>query len=420
MLTMCKHLAELLDAEQPHFSIMIEQLERASGKPSIDVRLTAEIIGKVHQKTRALGLDPTDTTGKELYLALKEMAKKHDEFIARRLGVDDPTDVFEVLPKLKAFAEQLDIPKTTWAIKHSVAKRLLRDNPPKKVMKQLGYRSIESMIKRQPLGEIFAAIRCFESKDWQANFVGQYKNLTPQDFESRTIEFVYLDESWSEASKTIIASKGYNLTHLKELGVIVILPLPVNRLQGLCVTVLPLILHYVNEIRLYSAYFKLQQVSPKFGEILSETILNDPGQHAFMGGQDIHWRTIQRHFGKQESANHPEIFEPHLRPEDLDWYKAEEILYRLEPALYFWHDMDYVGTVRDGHVISFNLMDIAACYMNDLPYGHQTSYYMKESLNNEIHVRYLGQKILETQVLKQLTSRASNSEATLFDLLETV
>ena len=46
-----------------------------------------------------------------------------------------------------------------------------------------------------------------------------------------------------------------------------------------------------------------------------------------MAGSHVHWRVIQRYFGKLENEYHPEIFEPHVQPEDLHWRKAEEALY---------------------------------------------------------------------------------------------
>lgn len=54
---MSRLISELLGATEPMFSIAVKQLEQVSGKPGVDVRLTAEIIGLVQLKTRELGLD---------------------------------------------------------------------------------------------------------------------------------------------------------------------------------------------------------------------------------------------------------------------------------------------------------------------------------------------------------------------------
>jgi hypothetical protein len=411
MVTMSKMISEMLGASEPLFSIAVQQLERASGHPSADVRLSAEIIGKIHLKTRELGLDPRDTTGRETYHALMHLVKKHDEFLAKRLGGTDPADVQDMLPRIKKTVEDLHIPKTAWVIKASVAKRLLKATPPKKVMKHLGYRSVDSLLKRENVAELYGALRFVESPEWLNMFVGKYKNLKPTDFESRPIEIIHLKpEKWAGVTQEFVNAKRHNTTHLKEMGVILMLPMPVNRMPGITITALPMLLHYINEIRLYSSFFKMQQVRHDFGDILVDTLIADPSHHAVMAGQHVHWRVIQRYFGKLENEHHPEIFEPHVQPEDLHWRKAEDILYRLEPALHFWKDMDYVGIMTDNKPVSFSLMDMAVSYVNNLSYENRAIYHFRESLWNEVFIRYMGQKSLENQVLKQLDNEMLEPE----------
>ncbi len=408
---MTKMLAELLDAKEPLFSLALKQLEDASGNPSMDVRLTAEIIGKVHLGTRSLGLDPSDTTGRELQQALLNLVEKHDHFLVKKIGGKDPHDVQDLIPRIGKAIQKFDTPKSCWVLKHSVARRLLKATPPKKIMKHLGYRSVDSMIKHENLGEIYGALRFAETPSWLNKFLEKYKKLTPSDFETRQIEFVQFSaERWGDLTREFTHKKRHNITHLKELGVILMLPMPMSRMKGLTIFSLPLLLHYIKEIRLYSTYFKMQQVKPDFGNILVETLIADPGNHAVMAGQHVHWRVIQRYFGKLENEYHPEVFEPHVQPEDLHWRRAEEDLYRFEPALHFWHDMDYVGVMHNGRPVTFNLLDVAASYVNDTPYSKRAIYHFRESLWNEIFVRYMGQKTLEKQVLDQLDNSVIKPE----------
>lgn len=410
---MSRLLSELLAAEEPMFGMAIRQLEQAGGNTSVDVRLTAEIVGKVHTKIRSLGLDPKDTTGAELYQGLFNLVKKHDVFLAERIGGVDPEDVAAMLARITEVIEALDVPKKAWVLKHSVAKKLLKSMPPKHVMKQLGYRSIDSMVKRESTAELFGAIRFMESSDWIDKFVGQYKTLKPTDFENRSVEVLNLGpEKWGNAAVEFVKLKRHNITHLKELGAVIILPLPIKRLPGITIAVLPLILHYINEIRLYSSFFKSQQVRADFSSILVNTLISDPGKHVSVGGQHIHWRVIHRHFGTS-SRPHPEMFEPHVEPEDLLWRRAEETLYRLEPALHFWYDMDYVGVIFDDRPISFNLTDMAVSYLNNLAYGDQSIHHMRDSLWNEIYLRYIGEEALEKQVLRQLDTDLLDPESVL-------
>ena len=67
---MGKQLATLLGNDHPRFLITIEEFERASGAAGIDVRLLADITEAGHKAMRSLGLDPSDTSARELYQAL--------------------------------------------------------------------------------------------------------------------------------------------------------------------------------------------------------------------------------------------------------------------------------------------------------------------------------------------------------------
>lgn len=385
------------------FSAMITGLERASGEQSVDVRLSAEIVGAVHHKMKALGLDPTDTNGPELYHALLDMVRLHDDFLVRHIGGLDPGDVSDLMPRIVSVAEKIRMPRQVWAIKHSVGKRLLKQQPPKRLMKLLGYRSLESLLKREPMGKVFAAIRFAENENWQKSFIRQYVSLQPGDFESRTVEIYHVDGArWQKASTEFIRSRHHNITHSKEMGSIVVLPLPVERLPGITITALPLIIHYINELRVYSAFFKFEQVKPNFGEIIWRTIVDDPVRQAQIAGQPIHWRTIHTHFGNKTRLNHPELFEPHVQVEDLEWRQAEELLMQLEPALQFWKGLDFVGMMFGNQIVSMNLMDVATNYINQLSYSQQVNTHLRSSLSNELYERYLGHPALESQVLHQL------------------
>jgi hypothetical protein len=404
-------LSQLLAAEEPLFSMAIKDLEIASGRQGMDVRLISEIIVKTHQKAKELGLDSKDTTGEELYHALHNKIREQDLHLVGTIGGTEPDDVQTLIPLIKKTAESSDMPKSAWVLKRSVAKRMLKDNPPKNVMKHLGYSSVDSLIKRENLGEIYGALRFAESSAWLKKFNNEYKRLMATDFETRQIEIIIMDKNrWGNIAEDFIKKKRHNITHLKELGVILMLPTKLEKLPGITITALPLLLHYLNEIRLYSAFFKLQQVKPNFGKIVAETLNADIRSAAVMAGSHVHWRVIQRYYGKLKDERHPEIFEPHVQPEDLHWRRTEEILYDLDPELGFWKDLDYVGVIAGHEPVSFNLMDVSMSYCTGAAYGQRAYFHMRESLWNELFMRYMGHSALESQILQQLDNNMIQPE----------
>lgn len=398
-------IAKLLSAEEPMFSMAIKKLESVSGNPGMDVRLMSEIIQTSQKKLKELGLDAHDTTGEELYYVLLGKIKQHDEHLIKHIGVKPDGGAEEIFDRIKQTVEKSKINRSAWVIKKSAAKRLLQQNPPEKVMKQLGYSSVDSMIKRENVCQILAAMRFVETPAWLKKFNKSYKSINPSDFEDRDIEIVVLDKSrWGNLADGLLAHKRYNLTHLKELGIILLVPPPENlMIEGLAIATLPIVVHYINEIRLYSSFFKLQQVKPDFGKVIAATLNDDEASHAEVAGHNIHWRVIQRHYGRPEHAVHPEIFEPHIQPEDLYWRRAEEQLFLIDPELGFWRNLDYVGILLgDDTPISLNLLDVSMNYYFALGFQDRTVYHMRASLWNEVYMRYIGEKVLEQQILQQL------------------
>ena len=404
-------LSDLLVAAEPGFTNALHELESASGSPGVDLHLTSEIAKKIHNKIRELGLDPMDTTGKELYHGLQALIKVHDEFLMKILGGQDADDTADLLRRCVSAVQGLAIPKQSWVLKHSVAKRLLKSTPPKKVMKQLSYRSVDSMLKRENIEELFVALYFIESRAWLERFIKTYKKLKPSDFEVRPISILeFSTASWGQAVTDYVYQNRQNIIVLKDMGIIGVLPLPNGQLRGICITMIALLLHYINDIRLYSSYFKLQQVKPDFDHLIIETLLSDAQPVAKLVNQPLHWRVIQRFYGRAGRQSHPQIFEPHIQPEDIEWRQAEQVMYRIEPALKFWEDIDYVANLYDDYLVSFNLIDNILCYCNDLSYGQQSVIHFQESLWDELLVRYLQQGSLEEQVLGQLDNELLEPE----------
>lgn len=396
-------LRDLLDAEEPIFSLSLRQLETASGHQGTDARLIGEIAEKMRHAAEALGLDPQDTTGVELYNALTNKIAADNERVTKLIGGTDPDDVKQMVPLMVAAVEKMGINRKAWVLKRSVAKKLLKEMPPKQLMKHLGYRSIDSMLKHENIDEVYTALRFSEGGEWLQKYNELFKTIKPSDFETRDISIVVMDhDKYVDLATHFVEKKLHNITHTKEMGVIVVVPMHTDRMKGITLKSLPLMFHYINEIRLYSSFFKLKQVNPNFGATVVDTLNADPGNASEMAGQHVHWRVIQRYFGKLKDEAHPEAFEPHVQPEDLHWRHAEEMLALLDPEMKFWQDVDYVAKKYDDQIVTLNLMDVSLSYSNGEKYGTHYIYHFRESLWNEIFMRYMGHKNLEDQILKQL------------------
>ncbi len=403
---MTRYLASLLGAEQPLFGQSIEALERASGRPSADIRLSSEIMGAARTKVAALGLDPDDTTGPELYSALQERLRQDDRRVRTALGVGEDASANDILSRVQTFINNHKTTNTCFALKTQTAKRMLKKKPPKNAMKQLGYRSLDSMLKHEPLATIYAAAVMSETPSWHRAFRNQYDQLTAVDFEQRKMQIIFPKaERWAEASAAFVGNAKHNILCFKELGVVVLLPFA-EHVEGLTITSLLLSLHYLNDIRAYSSYMKLQQVKPMFGEVVHKTADVEPMTSATLAGQAVPWKVIQRYYGRRQQiqqAAHPEVFEPHVQADDLTWHDGEAMLAELDPALSFWGDTQYVSLLHDNEPVSCNILDVALSYCNHLSFGDRIVHFVREHLWHELMSRYLNQENLEAAVHQQLS-----------------
>jgi hypothetical protein len=175
---MSKNLSKLLDQPEALVEAAVKKLEHLSGFESTDVRLLAEMSNKIRSKTQELGLDPDDTTGPELYHALSVKLAQDEKNL--NLSTDDL--IYKIAKTHKLHK--------VYSLKHSVAKELLRAHPPRKLMKHLNYRSVDSMLKRENVCELYGGLPLVEAPRWLNVFWKDLAKLTPSDFESREIEII--------------------------------------------------------------------------------------------------------------------------------------------------------------------------------------------------------------------------------------
>ena len=401
---MAKFLRDLLDAEEPLFTTALRQLEYTSGRTGADTKLIGDITRMAHDNMRLMGLNPAVSTGEEVYYGLQARVEDDIARLTKIIGAKDSEDVQHMVPYMVAAASKAKFNRKVFVLKREKAKELLRKMPPEELMKVLGYKDIEEMFEKEDFDEIYTALRFSEGGDWLNKYNELFSTVTADDYEERDLRIIQMDhKKYVDLAAHFVKKKLHNVTHTKEMGTIVVVPMHTKRMRGLALKTLPLLFHYMNEVKLYSTFFKLKSKKPHFGKIVVETLIADPGDASQMVGNKIHWRVIQRYLGKHKEDSVSKIaFEPHVQPEDLHWRRAEDLLFELDPELEFWKDRDYVAVMYDDFPVAFNLFDVSFAYSNKESYEGRYAYHFRESLWNEIFVRYMGFKNLAEQVLEQL------------------
>jgi len=401
---MTRVLSELLGAPEPNFRLSLQRLEAASGHPNNDIRLTTEINLNLQNKIRQLGLDPHDTTGIELYQALKQRIQDDDHKLKVALLKLSISHADEALVSHIASAiNRLPLNEMCFAIKPAVVKRFLKKIPPKQTQKALAYRSLDSMLKHENPAALFAAAKLLEGVTWHRSVLDYYKKLTPADFETRDIVILNPhSKRWIDfAADNLNKEEHNNLLSIDELGAIILFPLEEHPI-GTTIALAGLTLEGINEIHSTSTYLKLCQVKFNFGEIVKSVASHEPCLTTKLLDQPVSWRLIQRYYSRFEDSFRADVFEPHIQPIDLTWHSAEKVLARIEPSLNFWAGTSYLGMVHDGVPVSMNILDTALNYCNKLPYGNHIVHYLRQSLASELSLRYFKHENVERAVLGEL------------------
>lgn len=392
---MTRVLSELLGAEEPGFSLGLRQLENSAGRPNADIRLSTEILHGMQSKLRELGLDPHDTQGSELYAMLGARLRDDEQrFAAALKGKSTKTD--DPIAHVAKALNKSPMPKSCFALKNTVAKRLIKANLPKKTMKQLGYRSADSMLKHESAASLYAAAALIEPETWAKKQLASYGKLKPSDFEIRDINVEHpTAKRWQTLAETVIAARKHNIFSFKELGTVVLLPLPSARPELPTLTSAVLSLHAINDIRAAGAYLKLHQVKSGFGAIVKQVVSGDPILHDSLLDQPVSWSMVQHYYGRFKESLREDIFEPVLQAEDLMAHSIEEVLAHIEPQLSFWENTAHLAMLDNGKPVSCNLTDQVLSHCNGLPFESRSLDYFKQILMTELTIRYMNADKME-------------------------
>lgn len=189
---MSRILATFLDKPEAVIAATVDQLEAKTGYLSHDVRLLAENSQKIRTKMVELGLDPDDSSGEEFYHALLARYGSDCAAVDRALSVGTKTDINHRLELAIQLIGHISPSNDVWAIKRPVARKLLAELAPKRTMKQLGYRSLDSMLKHEDAAKLFLVASATESATWQKSAVSKIDKLSSTDRELRPVEIVRL------------------------------------------------------------------------------------------------------------------------------------------------------------------------------------------------------------------------------------
>jgi hypothetical protein len=284
---MSRAISAMLDQPEHLVKRVINKLEDKNGYPSHDVRALAENIQKIRAKISDLGLDPDDTTAQELYHALHAKFDRDSRKFDEQFSLVGPSDNQPATLATRMVSKNFELPEC-WYLKSSAVKKLLRIQPPKKLMRRLNYRSVDSLLKRENLSELCLAAAYTESSVWHKGFDKLVSGLDSTAFEMRPLSLVSLSrEKWGEFQTD--EQVAYN----NEFGVLGTLPgLNVSALSA--VILLLDALAALSELKISESASKLSQELVWWSD-MDGLIANLASEHVSMSLSDVSKNHVRSH-----------------------------------------------------------------------------------------------------------------------------
>lgn len=398
-------IAKILRTDKDVTRIIEEKMSEIVGHNNVLNRITEE--NEVRMESSLKNLKVYSRSGRDIYSALIERIREDDIRIAKLIrkeagnGLGDFQNMIDVAKKASGVGKGK-------FLKIEKAKELIVKNPPQKILEFLRYKNVQELLENEDVYEIFAGLRFMENAEWlNGIFFKPYENLTPDDFEEREITTKVLSGKWVSAAEKFLRKKYHNLSHLKELGSVFVIPVDIG-IPGANLRNFSLALHYLHEIKFYSDLFIQYSATPnfsaKFVSALRGDVIDSRPEDKELGRK---WLIIQRYLAKDDEYDW-RLFYPHVNPEAIHWLKAERDISRLSQqeglGFEFWEGLGPVGDFFKDEagvevLVSFNFLDTVMSLFQEKEMVKYL-YHHQEALWNKIFSSYFGEEKMEEMIIE--------------------
>ena len=389
---------------------LFEKMGKITGKKNVAEKIYEENQSIVGQRLRELGIGEDKADSQYVEMELLRKTREADEGLHNFLGnpdygsQDGCKKLIEVIKEAKLGREE------GFFLKEAKMRDFLFLNPPQNTVKALGYKSVKEAMEKESVYHIFAALRFAENERWLNNFFFRpYNDLLADSFETREIRVEVLPEKWRKIGAEYAGKKLHHISHLKEAGIVFIIPAAQDGYPGQSLENFTLIFHYLYEVEFYSRVFRKYAGSSDFGrkivDLLAANVSSLP-----LPKEGVNWRIIPRYLAKLNESD-PRLFEPHINSEPLHWLKAESDIDRLaeknpQIGLSFWRGIDdFVGEIfhagkKGDNLVSFDLID-NLIFLSRGGIGKYL-YHQQEALWNKIFIEFAGLEKMEEILTEKL------------------
>lgn len=399
-------LARMMRTQPEVLSALEKKMNALTGQEGVleDIVRANEIT--VDQTLASLGLTRRDGPA-TVRDALVDRLKHLDHRLYEMLGKPDLTIMSAACQELCRLALRVFTPPPGLFLKRDKAVAMLEQYPPHNLLEHFGYATVRELVDKESFAQVMASLRFTQTTRWMHQFFDiAYDKLQPDDFEERPVELIILDAKWLKVAEKFLQKKYHNVSHLKEFGVIFIIPIALDT-PGDTLRMFTLMLHYLHEVPFYASLFRRYMRDDDFPAKFRSLLRGDVPSGPTPNHGKVVWRVVQRYLAKDNEDDF-RLFEPHVNPEADHWWQAEEDLGRLsrivghdhgELDLGWWTGLDFVGEIFEdkatgaSELVSFDLIDLIMSLVDHDRIKYL--YHQQEALWNKIFIEYYGRERME-------------------------
>ncbi|MCC6405202.1 MAG: hypothetical protein IT405_02335 [Candidatus Yanofskybacteria bacterium] len=401
-------LARLMRAEPETLLAVEQKMNAITGQEGVFEDIMRQIDVTVDRTLAGLGVTRRDGA-EAVRAALIERLGHLDGHLYELLDRPDLSKPEEACAKLCATVAKVFVPPPGLFLKRDRMSALLEKYPPTNLLEHFGYATVKDLIDREGFASVMVSLRFTQSDEWMHRFFEEaYSGLTPDDFEEREVDHLVLDTKWLKIAEKFLRKKYHNVSHLKELGIIFVIPADIDG-KGATLRLFTLMLHYLHEVPFYANLFRRHMGHPDFGTIFKSLLRGDVSSTPAPNHGRMTWRIVQQYLAKKD-LDDPRLKEPHVNPEADHWWRAEDDLSRLSRILGrdhggldlgWWTGLDFIGeefidpVSGKKELVSFDLIDLLMSLVHGEGARSQYLYHQQEALWNKIFVEYMGRERMQ-------------------------
>lgn len=378
-----RRISGIFNAKEPEFTHSIYELEKLSGRSSHDIRVFVDLMHHFNNLSKELNLDHTDTTPAELYHSLIIQFQNDSKKLSDRLGVNVSDSPAEVAGKCIAYLEKRTEWRKFWCVKQSVLKKQLKNNPPKKVMKVLGLRSMDSLLKREPITQTLILAKIVEGISWRRNYIDQANSMTNSDFDEQKIAIKIISSARLTSLKKAEIRLKQVVYSSEESSYIIVAPAD-RRFEGDVMFYFDTLVNHINGVISRSAFYRFKGLRPDFFESL-KAIRQDGFKQTSFINWPIRWSAIMHSIQHHGNRNLAERLDLNVQAHNLFGLSTERELQQFG----IW-EKGFVYSDKHGSIVSTNLSDVIINAVNQNSFEESYNEFGKNRLYDELFSRYLN------------------------------